>query len=619
MTRFSGFSGLQPWLDDADHMLVQARDYPQSLEAGLTPPADTPPIGLFPLFQAESVSAALYGADGDCLAETAAFRAADAARYVDAALVRAAAITHEPRLASIIVPTGAGPGHPAIIACAPLAQTAGWQVPDALAAAIAANPNALLVVTSLGSIGVPSLESACRAFGMAGLETRVTIATVHTGAIHETARQLGISYQTAREAIAGAMKRAVVNRLPALVSRLSAICFGVMPGDGDDGTLLANIWAITPRQAALGALVADGLSRAEAAAALGISESVAKKEIERLYQTLGVESAAALARVLAETNAMQWVIRATGGSMGFIESRREPLRFALRPDGTRIAWSDYGPASGQPVLVVHSSMTTRFVSRRLLHALHARGFRPIAIDRPGFGLSDPIAGLVAGAHDPFAAAVADVGIVARQARIARFDVVSRGAAHDVLALGWLRPDLVGRVVIVNPDPDSQSDARRHGPLGAVKEAYIRRPALVRLMARLLASQLTGSKPYRLVPRTLEGSPPDEAAIAEPDILEDYVRALRPFATGRIEGYVNEQTAHATMGRPPPLPDTHRWQLLVGAHDTLYDPDFVLAYWRETLPDADWTKVANAGRLMAMSQAGLVVNALAEMHVATDKM
>ncbi|MFZ4689380.1 MAG: hypothetical protein ACOYLS_09090 [Polymorphobacter sp.] len=611
MSRFADFSLLAPWLDEPGRMLEAARDNPQSLDAGLTVPPDAGSAAMFPLFDAQTVSAAVYAADGAVLAATPAFLASGAARHIDPQLVQAAARAAAPILASIAVPAADGRDDPAIIACAPVARTGGWQVPAVLAAAMLAHPATVLVVTSLGSIGSHSLESACRAFGFSGLETRVTMAVVRSGSIRAAAAATGVAYQTAREAVAGAMKRAGVARLPALVSRLAATGFGVLPdGGADDASLLADIWAITPRQAAIGALVADGLSRGEAATALGLSEAVAKKELDRLYVTLGVESAAALARVLAETNAMQWVIRATGGSLGFIDSRREPLRFALRADGSRIAWSDYGPASGRPVLVTHSSMTTRFVSRRLVRALQARGFRPIAIDRPGFGLTDTIAGCEAGAHNPFDAAVDDVAMVARQARIDRLDVVARGAAHHVLALGRRVPDLLGRVVIVNPDPDSQSDPRRHGPLGAVKEAYIRRPVLVRLMARLLASQLVDDKPYRLVPRALEGSPPDEAGIAEPDILEDYVRSLRSFATGRFEGYVNEQMAHATMGRAQPLAGTRRWHFLVGAHDTLYDPDFVLAYWRQALPDAGWQKVADAGRLMAMTHAELVVDVLA---------
>jgi pimeloyl-ACP methyl ester carboxylesterase len=256
-------------------------------------------------------------------------------------------------------------------------------------------------------------------------------------------------------------------------------------------------------------------------------------------------------------------------------------------------------------------MTTRFVSRRLVRALQARGFRPIAIDRPGFGLSDPIGGLVAGQHNPFEAAVDDVALVARQAKVQKLAVISRGAAHHLLAMGRAMPGLLGRVVITNPDPDSGSDPRRIGTLGAVKEAYLRRPAMVRLMARVLASQMTAENFPKIFARTLQGSPPDEAAMAEADIVEDYWRSVRPFSTGRIEGYVAEQMNHATMPPAEPLLDTRDWHFMVSGHDVLYDPELVMAYWRRVLPDATCEMVPDAGRLMAMTHAELVAERLAE--------
>src|SRR6185312_9257258 len=109
----------------------------------------------------------------------------------------------------------------------------------------------------------------------------------------------------------------------------------------------------------------------------------------------------------------------------------EPLRMMPRADGTRIAWSDYGPASGKPVLVVHSSMTSRPVSRALVTALQAAGVRPIAIDRPGFGMSDPFPGMEPGRHDPFAVAARDVASLCRKLKIASLDVVARGGAQHV--------------------------------------------------------------------------------------------------------------------------------------------------------------------------------------------
>jgi DNA-binding NarL/FixJ family response regulator len=57
---------------------------------------------------------------------------------------------------------------------------------------------------------------------------------------------------------------------------------------------------LTPREAAVLALVADGRSNTDVAAALGISDRTVAKHLERAYRALGVESrtaAAARARV----------------------------------------------------------------------------------------------------------------------------------------------------------------------------------------------------------------------------------------------------------------------------------------------------------------------------------
>jgi hypothetical protein len=98
-------------------------------------------------------------------------------------------------------------------------------------------------------------------------------------------------------------------------------------------------------------------------------------------------------------------------------------------------------------------------------------------------------------------------------------------------------------------------------------------------------------------------------MAEPDIIEDYWRAVRPFLTGRFDGYVNEQTQLATMAPAPPQPGTHDWHFMVAEHDVLYDPAWVMAYWRRVLPDATAELLPGGGRLMAMAQADLIVDRL----------
>lgn len=105
------------------------------------------------------------------------------------------------------------------------------------------------------------------------------------------------------------------------------------------------------------------------------------------------------------------------------------------------------------------------------------------------------------------------------------------------------------------------------------------------------------------------SPPDEIATADPRIAEDYWRSVRMFATGRIEGYVNEQVAIARGGKPSPMPGFKRWSVLIGEHDTMHDPDHVERYWREALPDSCFTRVAGAGRYLAMTHTDQVLKAL----------
>jgi hypothetical protein len=258
------------------------------------------------------------------------------------------------------------------------------------------------------------------------------------------------------------MKRVRVSKLPALVTRLTSLAFGVMP-EADAAAVLEDLWGLTPRQAALAALVASGASRSSAASALSIGAAVARKELERVHIILQVSTGAGLARKVAEANALRWLTAATGGDAGFVEAGAEPLQFVHRADGSRIAVSDYGPASGAPVLVAHSNLTSRFVGRSLLRALQAAGYRPIAIDRPGFGLTDEVAGAAAGGHDPFVAEAADTLLVLDQLKIRQLDLVARGAAQFVLALERAAPGRLRRVVLVNPAPHAAaSGKKRHG-------------------------------------------------------------------------------------------------------------------------------------------------------------
>ena len=559
-----------------------------------------------PLFYEGSLAAALVDRNGRILAASQAFMAIEHARLLDPALLARVA---DGRGEALFERVDAGLSGITLCAYAQASLTDGWSLPASIRAAAVEAPSQIVVLASPNHQFQRPLETACGAFGLTGLQTRVALETIRTGGVRTAAEKLEISYHTAREALADAMARVRAPRLPALVRRLVSLALGVMP-DADDADILGDAWGLSPRQAAIAGLIADGMTRAEAAAALGLGEAVVKRELNEVYGLLQVGTAAALARKVVEANALNWMMRSTGGDIGVIEAGAEPLRLIHRPHGGRIAVSDYGPASGRPVLVVHSSMTSRVVARGLRRALQAAGFRPISIDRPGFGLTDEIEGLRPGLHDPFVSAAADAVLVLDALKLDTIDIVARGGAQFVLALHAVAPARLKRVVLVNPDPPTEASGRRTGPMGVLKEAFSKNPAMVRVWAGLAGRQLTYARVARILEHAMQGSPPDEAAARDPEIVQDYFRAVRTFATGRHAGYVNEQVDFARRERgQAPIEGTFDWLVMVGAHDTLHEPQEVIAYWRAILVDAQFQLVEDGGRLLTLSRPQYVVEGL----------
>lgn len=554
------------------------------------------------LIDPESVAAAAVGLDGQVLAASATFVDKGGPAILELEAISQAARSSAPIVRAVQLCDGRS-ALPGLVVYGAAKVSRDWQLPGRLRG-IVDRVGAVAVIASFAPSEGP-LARAAGSFGLTALQSRVCAAILATGNLKAAAERSGLSYATAREAAAEAMARMGVRKLPELVTEMARLAYGVLPAGGAEA-LLVDLWGITLRQATLASLIAHGFTREQAARTLGISLAVAKKEIVAVYQALSVSSAAGLAISLAGMAVVAAMLAATGGSVGALEPRVEPLRFALRADGTRIAYSDYGPASGRPVLLVHSSMTSRIASRALVACLQRAGFRPVSIDRPGFGLTDMIDDV-----DPFEAAAADVIHLSGVLRIKRWAVVARGGAQAVLALQRSRPELLGRVVLVNPDPHTTSEGRRQGPLGAFKELYWRNPAIVGAVARIVSSQLTLPRLRRLLASAVAGSPPDEAALDLPGLVEDYHRSVRMFATGRTHGYVAEQLWFA---RPPadasrPVEGTRNWRLLVAEHDTLHDPAQVARYWQDLLPDAHVVCLPDHGRLLAMADPGVVVRAL----------
>ncbi|WP_310473927.1 alpha/beta hydrolase [Sandarakinorhabdus sp.] len=489
---------------------------------------------------------------------------------------------------------------------APLAETAGWNLPSRLRALIEKCGSGRLVLMTGGGDEGP-IDAAARGFNLTDLERRIVAAVVRTGSARDAAQQIGVTYGTARDALADAARKMRQPNMPAMVHTIVAAAFGIFPDQTDSAELLSDMLQLTKRQAQIALLVATGLSREETARAIGASAAVVKKELAVLFAHLGLSSAAELARLIVEVQALRIFTRSTDSAPGFLDPVIEPARIAVRPGGREsIAWSDYGPASGLPVLVVHSNWACRAVPRPLVRALHAKGFRPIAVDRAGFGATHP--GRLS-AQDPYSQSIDDLLQILDMMGIERTAVVARCGAQFVHMLKAHAPDRVGPVVLVSPTPQTSAECRRNGVAGAIKEAFYRSPALIELFFRVVSAQMTIERIENLTRSIVKGSACDEALCENAEFIRDRFRACRPFAAGNLAGAICEERVISHGGFDFPSIAVDDWCVVQGDDDIHNGVADVERHWRPILPNSPFLRIEGGGRFLTSSHPEAIVNVL----------
>ena len=451
------------------------------------------------------------------------------------------------------------------------------------------------------------LHSFARDFGMSPSVTRLVVALFQSGDVRAAAARAGLAYETAREYLGTARQMVGAANLQNLITLIGLGIARTGSNAEESDALLAYAYGLSERQTQIAGLIANGAARQEVARTLKVSEALVKKELAHIFAAVDVTNAAALARTMVEFRLLAIATTLHDGHDPFPEAVHHELTLTAR-DGRLIMASDYGPRSGEPLLVLHSSMTNRPVNRALVEALQNNGYRPIAIDRPGFGGTDAAPEDCRG-DDYFNLAARDIIDVCEAKGWARIKLVSRGAAQIIVALQRQCPALIAAAVIMNPDPDARSSFKRSGFLAAMKRNFVRRPWAAGVMSRWAVQSLTFARVRDNVLRSAAGCPADERTMAHPLHMQDYYRGVMAFRAGKLDGFVREQTALATVGMPQPLRGTHRLTLLVGDQDSIHDPHETLRYWRKVLPDAHITMVPGAGRFMSFSHPELVVKAL----------
>lgn len=541
-----------------------------------------------PVFAREAgLASAAVTAAGRLAVADASFTAWFEGEAVAEELARAAI----PAGKAVLAVAAARDGRPAAFALARGPAALDLPLSPEVRRALLAGEAEIAVLGFCPSRAAAQAAAAARALGLTPLETRLAAALVDEPRLPAAARRIGVGYETAREAMASALRKTGSRRQADFVAQVVRAAAGEAAHPPDPEPILIDAFGVSARQAALARRVSEGLTRAQAARSLGISEHVAKAELAAVFGLLGVSSAADLARIVVETVALSTLAASTDVEAVGLEAA-SPLRLIRRRRAPGwIAIDDHGPRGGEPVIFLHAGATGRWIGRRLTAALQTQGLRPIAVERPGFGLTDPAEA------DPFAAAGLDLEEVLDALRLERARFLLRGGGASLIALARRAPERIARAVLINPHPPHHLDSRRAGMTGAMKRLIERRPELLSVVARLLAAQSSQQRVAHLLRRGLADSPVDLAAISDPQSIEDYARSMRVLSAGKVSGFAAEQAAYGAGWTPGgEIEGSERWVFLLCRQDPLYRFGDGEAAWRTALPRATVAELADAGRL-----------------------
>jgi DNA-binding CsgD family transcriptional regulator/pimeloyl-ACP methyl ester carboxylesterase len=436
-----------------------------------------------------------------------------------------------------------------------------WPLGPEAAQALHAGQDRLAVVVSAPSRSSELARRAARALDLSALEARLAEALLFAPNLEVAAADAGVGRETARDALRRINAKAGVRRTPELVARLIAImCVVGDPGvdqPGGDDALAETAFGLTPGEARVAALVARGATAPETAQALGLSPETVKTHMKAVLQKTGARGAKDLARLLVEARELVAVASAAEPVLGQEEGGGR-LRVVAALDGVRrVALIDYGPYDAEPVLVFHGAAAGRRIPDGFRQRLIDRGLRPIIVQRPGFGLSDP-------ATDDYAATgAADIAAVIERLRLRQVRMLARDTGIPIaLRFAADFPGLLGRAVLLNPHAPVHF-VQEHAGLGAaIQRHLLRNPELVAASAELLRRQVTTRLLEQVLDKVFSDLPLDADALADPAIREFLIRDIQALCARSGRGFASEHAVYANGWRPPAGLGDHGWTVIL---------------------------------------------------------
>ena len=474
-----------------------------------------------------------------------------------------------------------------------------WPLEPEAQIALAQAPDRLLVVASAPSRSSELARRAARALDLTSLESRLAEALLFAPSLEAAAEVAGVGRETARDALRRLTAKAGVKRTPELVGRLIGIMCATH-GLGDDLAAIGQrALGLTPAEARVAARLVSGETTPEAARALGLSPETVKSHAKSALARTGAHGIKDLARLLGEAREL---IAVADAEEPLFEDREGEgrLRIVLDLSGERrIALIDYGPYDGRPVFVFHGAAAGRRLPPTYRRALIARGLRPIVIQRPGYGLTDPSSG------DHGEDSADDMAAVVERLRLKRVDLLARDTgAPAAFAFAARHPERLGRVVMLNPHPPTHQTGELSTFRGSVQARLLRNPDLVGAFAQFLRRQATTPLIARILARSFGDIAVDAGAMADPDVVTFLTRDIQAMCARSGAGFAAEHGLYARGWTPAASPAARGWTFAVSTVAPSVDLDWA------PVPDMTVVKLEGAGVLPQFTHAEALADLVA---------
>ena len=272
-------------------------------------------------------------------------------------------------------------------------------------------------------------------------------------------------------------------------------------------------------------------------------------------------------------------------------------------DGRRMAYAEWGRADGRPVVLLHGMPGSRLLCPDDTQTERA-GVRLITIDRPGYGLSSPHPGRTLRGW------VSDYAEWAELVGLAPCPIVgwSSGGPY-ALACAVQRPECVTSVgLAASPAPLDEVPSEWAALSEETRDitGLLRRDdptAMERVRARcewFATEWETMFEPGWVSSRTgIDAVDPDDALLAEPDVLEPMLAQMQEAARQGTTGYVEDWIAESLPWGFSPAEVTHDVHIWWGERDQLVARDCA-EHFARVIKRSTLTTFEGEGHLFPMS-------------------